>query len=143
MNLAEIRRGLADVLDRIDGCRVLASIPEGLAASGVTALVVAPGEPYVTYSDGSGLVNRNDVRMRVVIVPPQQAGAARIMDELDALMSCGTSEPRSIRTLLGEHISANGTACAVSVLSAGVRNLDINDIQCVVGELDLKILARC
>lgn len=143
MNLADIRHGIAAVLDQIDGCRVFASIPEGLAASGSTALIVAPNEPYVTYSEGSGLVNRNEVGMRIVIVPAQQAGASRVLDEIDALLSCGTTEPRSIRTLLGNNISAGGTACSVSAISASVRQIDINDVSHLVGELDLKILARC
>jgi len=143
VNLAAIRRGIASVLDQIDGCRVFATIPDSLAASGVTALVIAPDDSYVTYSEGAGMANRNDVRMRVLIVPPQQAGSQRVMDEIDALLSCGPAEPRSIRTLLGDNISADGTACSVSAQSATVRTMTINDVACVVGELSLRILARC
>ena len=143
MDLAAIRHGIATVLDQIPGCRVFSSIPEGLAASVTTALVIAPSDPYVLYSEGSGLVNRNEVSMRIVIVPPQQAGAGRVLDEIDALLSCGAEAPRSIRTLLGDHISAGGTACSVSARSASIRTVDINDVSHVVGEVDLKILARC
>ena len=143
MNLGAIRRGIANVLDQIDGCRVFAAIPDTLTASGVTALVIAPDDSYVTYSEAAGLVSRNDVRMRVLIIPAQQAGSVRVMDEIDALLSCGTGEPRSIRTLLGDNISADGTACSVSAQTATVRTMSINDITCVVGELSLKILARC
>lgn len=143
MNLAAIRQGIATVLDRIDGCRVFAAIPDSLAASGVTALVIAPDDSYVTYSEAAGLTNRNDVRMRILIVPAQQAGSARVMDEIDALLSCGPTEPRSIRTLLGDNISADGTACSVSAQTAMVRTMTINDMECVVGEISLRILARC
>jgi hypothetical protein len=143
MDLAAIRQGIADVLDNIPGCRVYATIPEGLAASGTTALVIAPSDPYVTYSEAAGLANRNEVRMRIVVVPAQQAGATRVLDEIDALLSCGTSQPRSVRTLLGDNISAGGTACSVSALTASIRTVDINDVSHVVGEIDLRILARC
>lgn len=143
MNLGAIRRGIAEVLDRLDGCRVFASIPDGIAASGVTALVVGPDEPYVAYAEGAGLVNRNEIRMRVVIIPPQQAGPQRILDEIDAFLSCGPDEPRSIRTVIGDNISAGGTACSVSALDGVIRTISINDLDCVVGEVSLRILARC
>lgn len=143
MDLAAIRRGVAEVLDRIDGCRVFATIPDGLAASGVTALVIGPDDSYVTYSEGAGLVNRNEIRMRIIVVPPQQAGPTRILDEIDALLSCGPQQPRSIRTTLGTDISANGTACSVSTLDAAIRTIDINDLTCVVAEVSIRILARC
>lgn len=143
MNLAAIRTGVATLLGDIPGCRVYASIPEALTASGITALVVAPGEPYVTYSEGVGRVNSNDVRLRVVVVPPQQAGAGRIMDELDALLGCGDDSPRSIRSTLGADISADGTACALTILEGSVRTITINEFVSVVGEVDLKITARC
>lgn len=143
MNLQEIREGIGVLLDGIDGCSVYDSIVEGLSASGVTALVVAPGDPYVQYSEAAGLTNKNEVRMRVVVIPPQQSGARNIMNEIDALLSCGTTEPRSIRTTLGASISANGTACALSILTAQVRTVTINDFTNVVGEVDLKIMARC
>lgn len=143
MNLQEIREGVAQVLSGISGVRVLPSIPEALAASGVTALVVAPGEPYVSYSEGAGRVNMNEVRLRLVVIPPQQQGAERMMGEIDDLLSCGATMPRSIRTKLGSDISANGTACAVSTLEAAVRTITINDVSHVVAEVDIKILARC
>jgi hypothetical protein len=143
VNLSAIRRGIANVLDQIDGCRVFASIPDSLAASGVTALIVAPDDGYVTYSEAAGLTSRNDVRMRILIIPAQQAGSVRVLDEIDALLSCGPAEPRSIRTLLGDNISADGTACSVSAQTATVRTMSINDMTHVVGELSLRILARC
>ena len=143
MNLREIREGVAGLLDEIEGCNVYASIPEALAASGVTALVVAPGDPYVQYTEGSGRINENEIRMRVVVIPPQQSGARNIMDEIDDLLSCGTSEPRSIRSTLGASVSANGTACALSILQAQVRTITINEFANVVGEVELKIMARC
>jgi hypothetical protein len=143
VNLAAIRRGVATVLSGIDGVRIFDAIPEALAASGVTALVIAPGDTYVTYSEGAGLTNRNEVRLRVIVVPPQQAGAARIMAEIDELLSCGADMPRSIRTTLGGDISADGTACSVSTISADVRTITINEFSNVVGEVDLRIMARC
>lgn len=143
MNLQEIRQGIGLLLEDIEGCSVYDSIPEALKASGVTALVIAPGDPYVQYTEGAGRINENEVRMRVVVVPPQQSGARNIMDEIDALLSCGTTEPRSIRSTLGASVSANGTACALSILQAQVRTITINDFANVVGEVDLKILARC
>lgn len=143
MNLRDIREGVAEVLSAIPGVRVLSSIPEALAASGVTAIVVAPGDTYVTYAEGSGRVNQNEVRLRLVVVPPQQQGAERIMAEIDDLLSCGAAMHRSIRTTLGKDISAAGTACAVSTLQASIRTITINDISHVVAEVDLKILARC
>lgn len=143
MNLRDIREGVAQVLSGISGVRILSSIPEALAASGVTALVIAPADPYVTYSEGAGRTNQNEIGLRLVVVPPQQQGAERIMAEIDDLLSCGAAMPRSIRTTLGKDISANGTACAVSTLSASVRTITINDVSHVVGEVDIKILARC
>lgn len=143
MDLVAIRAGIGLVLAELDDVRVYDSIPEALAASGATALVVAAGEPYVTYSEAAGLVSKNEVRMRVVIVPPQQMGAGRILAEIDALLGCGSEAPRSIRTLLGSNISANGTACAVTAQTANVRTITINDFTNVVGELDLLIKARC
>lgn len=143
MNLRAIRQGVGQVLSDIDGVRIFDTIPEALAASGLTALVIAPAETYVTYSEGVGRVNQNEVRLRVIVVPPQQAGAARIMDEIDALLSCGDAEPRSIRSALGSDISADGAACSVSTLSANVRTITINEFSNIVGEVDLRIMARC
>lgn len=143
MNVAGIRRGLAAVLDQIPGCRVVDGLPESLPASGQTYLVITPGQPYVTYSEGSGRVNQNEIRMTVVAVPPQQSGASRVLDELDALLSCGTAAPRSIRTLLGDFLSLEGTACSVSTQSASIRQMTINDMTSVVAEVELLIMARC
>lgn len=143
MNLSDIRRGLAAVLDEIPGCRVLDGIPESLPASGRTHLVLSPGSPYVSYSEGSGRVNSNEVRMTVVVIPPQQSGPSRVLEELDALLSCGALAPRSIRTLLGDRLSLEGAACSVSTLSADIRQIAINDMTSVVAEVELLIMARC
>ena len=143
MDLAEIRQGVATLLEQIDGCRVFVSIPEALAASGITALVVAAGEPYVVYTEGAGRVNQNDINLRVVVVPPQQSGARNILAEIDALLSCGADQLRSIRTTLGTDISASGTACALSTLQAQIRTISINDMTAVVGEVELLVKARC
>lgn len=146
MLLGEIRSGLKAVLDDIDGLRVYESIPKALSASGVTPVVIAPRDPYVRYSEAAGLTSRNEVGVRLIIVPPQASGAEAVQAELDELFSCGTGQPRSLRTLLGtaQGISAGGTACAVHVLQASVRPIEIDGkIIGVCGEMDLMIEARC
>jgi hypothetical protein len=141
--LAEIRRGVAAVVDTVPGCRTYPTVPEGLAASGVTAVVVAHGEPYVTYTQATrGVSTQHEIRLRLVIIPPQASGAERILDEIDALLSCGVDADRSLRNALAADISADGTACAVSTVAARVRTITINDFAYVVGELELNATAR-
>lgn len=140
MNLLEIRHRVGDMLDGISGVRVFRSVPEALNASGVTAVVIAAGEPYVTYSEGAGRTSTHEVRLRLVLIPAQQAGAERVMAELDDLLGCG---PRSIRQAIAADISAGGTVSAISTLSASIRNLTASDLTNVVAELDIRILARC
>lgn len=142
MDLQAIRAGVAEVLSDIPDVRVVPTIPEALAASGVTTLVVDAGDPYVSYSEGTGRVNKNTVNMRVVVVPPQAEGRI-VFSEIDALLSCGTGQLRSIRNVVGENISAAGTACATSVQAARVRTITINTQVFVVGEVDIEITARC
>lgn len=144
MNVAQIRRGIAGVIDgAVSGCRTYDALPEALSASGHTAVVVAAGEPYVEYTQATrGVSTRHTVNMRVVIIPPQQSGADRILDEIDALLSCGTDSPRSIRNAIAGDLSAEGTACAVKVLRARIRTITVNDFANVVGEVELEITAR-
>lgn len=144
MDLGEIRQGVGQVIDGVDGLNVYPSIPKALAASGVTAVVVAPGEPYVTYTEGAGRINQNEIRLRLIIVPPQASGAEAVQAELDELLSCGTGQARALRTVLGSDISAGGTACALSVLQASVRPMEVDGkFIGVSGEMDLLIKARC
>lgn len=140
MNLTDIRHRLGDILDGIAGVRVYRSVPEALNASGVTAVVIAAGEPYVTYAEGAGRTSTHEVRLRVVAIPAQQAGAERVMSELDELLGCG---PRSIRDIVAGDLSIGGTACSVSTLTASVRTIVANDLSNVVAELELTIKARC
>lgn len=143
MNLADIRRGLAEALSGLSGCRVIDGIPDSLPASSMTHLVLSPGTPYVSYSEGSGRVNHNEIRMTVVVVPAQQAGPSRVLDELDELLSCGATQPRSIRTLLAGRLSLGGTACSVSTQTATIRQITVNELAAVVADVELLITARC
>lgn len=140
MNLTDIRHRLGDTLDTIAGVRVHRSVPEALAASGVTAVVIAAGEPYVTFAEGAGRTSTHEVRLRLVVIPVQQAGAERVQAELDDLLGCG---PRSIRDTVAADLSLGGTVCSASVTQAAVRTMTANDLSHVVAELDIKILARC
>lgn len=142
MRLAAIRAGLASVLDEVPGVRVFQDVPEAMPASGATAVVIVADSPYVTYAEGAGRVQQNEVRVRLVIVPAGQAGSARVLDEIDDLLSTGTDSPRSLRDLLQAHLSVDGTACSVSMRSASIRQVQVNELSMVVGEADLLIVAR-
>ena len=70
-------------------------------------------------------------------------GAERVQTVLDGFLSCGTSEARSIRSKLGENISANGTACAVSVQEAVIRTYRIGALDVTGAEVQVQVTARC
>jgi hypothetical protein len=143
VNLAAIRQGIADKLSEIADVRVLAALPDQPQWGVQPMVIVLPDDPYVTYTEGSGRVNQNEVRIRLVVLPMPSAGAVRVQQQIDDLLSCGTTEPRSIRSKLGEDVSAGGTACALSVLSASVRVFPIAGQDVTGAEINLKIMARC
>lgn len=143
MNLGNIRRGLVEVLTGIDGITVLPEWPISPPWGSNTVVVVLPDDPYVTYSEGAGRTNKNVVLMRLVCLPLPSKQAVRIQAELDDLLSCGPTEPRSLRTRLGTDLSVDGTACTVSVLSASIKTFQVGEVEAVGAEVSLKILARC
>lgn len=145
MNLGEIRQGIADVLSDLPDVRVealLPNSPDSLLGSN-PLIVIQPGEPYVRYSEGSGRVNKNEVMFRIICLPLPGMGAERVQTVLDGFLSCGTSEARSIRSKLGENISANGTACAVSVQEAVIRTYRIGALDVTGAEVQVQVTARC
>lgn len=145
MKLADIRTGLATVLrNNITGVLVADQWPDAFASSASTWLIVLPGDPYVTYFNPSrGMSSLDVVAMRVVVLPLQGAGPEQVQDEIDALLSCGSAAPRSIRTALASDLSALGTACSVVAQTAAVRTYQINGNEVTGAEVALQIQARC
>jgi len=145
VNLEDIRNGLQATLADLPDVRVEAFLPDNpeslLGANPL--IVIQPDEPYVTYTEGSGRVNQNEIRFRLLCLPSPQMGAVRVQKVLDELLSCGTSEARSLRTKLGSDISANGTACAVSVLQASIRRFPIGPLEITGAEVQIMVKARC
>lgn len=143
MNLGEIRQAIADKLADIADVRPLALLPNTPQWGTQTMIVVQPDDPYVTYTEGAGRVNQNVVMFRLICLPLPGKGAERVQAELDELLSCGSTEPRSIRTVLGADVSAGGTACALSILSASIRTYRIGESDVTGAEVQVKVLARC
>lgn len=143
MDLVAIRQGLADDLSSIPGVALFPSIPDGLPVGANDALVIQPDPSvYVEYQPVNGLVNMNKVHMLVTIIVASTdwPTAQRRIDEL---LSCGTDQPRSIRTNLASHISAGGAACQVIPQSASVSRIDIAGVQHWAADFQLEIQARC
>lgn len=140
-DLGAIRRGLADTLAAaIDRVQVLSAWPDALALGSSTCLLVLPADPYVVYARGIGFSGRHKVGMRVVILPLQARGPELIQAEIDELLSCGA---RSIREALAADLSAGGTACSVTVSSAGVREYQLGGQSLTGAEVMLDVEARC
>lgn len=144
MDLAAIRTGIGDLLETIAGVRAYETIPgDVFTSSDATAVVVQPGDPYVSYAEGAGLVQRHDLRYLLRIVPPP-ASLRSAQVEIDSLLSCGTGQTRSIRAALLGDLSLGGSACAVSVLSAsGLREVRVASVAYVVCDVEIRVLARC
>lgn len=143
MNLGEIRQAIADKLSDIADVRPLAVLPNTPQWGTQTMIIVQADDPYVTYTEGSGRVNQNEIMFRLICLPLQSKGAERVQAELDELLSCGTAETRSIRTVLGADVSAGGTACALSILSASIRTYRFGEVEATGAEVSVKVLARC
>ena len=144
MKLADVRVGVADVLRaNVGQVQVAHQWPDAMAVSSATWLVVLPGDPYVTYSNGSGFAGRNTIRLRVVVLPLQAQGADRVQTELDDLLSCGADAPRSIRSALATDLSLGGTSCSVTVVDAAMRAYPIDGREITGAEVALTVEARC
>lgn len=143
MNLADIRAGLAAVIDdRVPGVRVHASWPDSPQWGAPVWVTVLPDEPYVTYSEGAGRPISHEIRFRLVCLPLPALGPVRIQAYLDQLLSSGPQEEQSLRDVLNADLSAGQTACSVSVLSASIRRYQIGDVDATGAEVQVKVTAR-
>ena len=143
MDITAIRQGIADTFATVPGVRVFDTIPDGLPVGQFDAIVVQPDPgTYITYSAVNGLTNMNQVFLLVTIIV-QSTDWRTAQNRIDQLLSCGTDQPRSLRTALGGNLSAGGTACQVIPRSAAVTQLDIAGTQHWAADLSIEVQARC
>lgn len=94
MDLRAIREAVADRLATVPGVRPSPFPPDSISSGGATLVVLAPAEQYVSYQEAfaKGLaVVRLVVSPYIPMADPRSAFA-----ELDALLSSGTGESRSL-----------------------------------------------
>jgi hypothetical protein len=94
MNISDIRVGLADLLNTIPDVQALAFPPDQIPAGNNTVIVVAPAAEYIDYHEafaGGLAIVRFTLTPYIQMVDPRSA-----FNRLDALISSGTGEPKSI-----------------------------------------------
>ncbi len=94
MDLRAIREAVAERLSTVPGVRPAAFPPDSISSGGATLVVLAPAETYVNYQEAfaKGLaVVRLVVSPYIPMADPRSA-----FNELDALLSSGTGESRSL-----------------------------------------------
>lgn len=143
MDLAAIRQGLADALAELPGVSTFDQIPDTLPVGRNDCLVIQPDSgDYVRYSAVNGMTNQNQVFMVVTIIT-QSTDWGTAQRRIDELLSCGSDQPRSIRTKLASNISAGGTACQVIPVSAATLKVNIAGQEHWAADFRLEIQARC
>lgn len=142
MDLKAIRTALADILNEIPGVRAYDKVPDVATLGQSETIIVQPDSPYVRYQPVNGMTNQNQVGIVLRIIP-HQSSARSAQDRVDELLSCGSDQPRSIRTKLGSNISAGGTACQVvpDYADEAVETIAGDQFWCM--DFHIQVLARC
>jgi hypothetical protein len=97
MDLAAIREGVAELLGALPGVRVYPYPPDQFDTSGsAAAVVIAPGEPYASYTDT--FKRENALGQVNLIVSPyvQMVSDRAAWATLDELLSTGSASTRSL-----------------------------------------------
>lgn len=150
MNLQAIREQVAVQLSGVDGLRAYAYKLEQIPAGNADHLFVVPGDPYVTFNDANagGL---STVRLNLEVwvrAADMRTGSNR----LDALLSAGTGESRSvIDALMGigndpsgvDHSLADEADDIVIDDAVQVRSeVEDNGERFLVAELGLRVMTE-
>lgn len=142
MDLIAIRQGIADGFNSVPGVRVFDTIPFPLPVGQYDCVVIQPDSPYVEYQEVSGLVNQNWVNLLCTVVT-QSTDPRTAQNRIDELLSCGSDQPRSLRTALAGNMNAGGAACQVIVQRATVHQITVEGQDHWGADISLRIMARC
>lgn len=146
MDLAAIREGVAELLGALPGVRTYSFPPDRFDTSGAAvAVVIAPGEPYASYTETFKKTTALG-QINLVVSPYIQYVSDRAAwATLDELLSTGSASTRSLpEALLFGDQTLGGVAETISV--DGPTNVQVQtddkNIRYLTCELPIRVYAR-